>query len=432
MGAAAAGERMGRSILHVDINNFYASMEIRDDPSLAPFPVAVCGDAEARHGIILAKNYKAKAFGVQTAEAIWQAKQKCPNLVLVPCHFEKYEKVTGESRRLLLTYSDRVEPFGMDEAWLDISPYAPTAEAAEEIANEIREKYKKQLGLTASVGVSFNKTFAKLGSDMKKPDATTVITPGNFRNKVWRLPVEDLLFVGRHTQEKLNLRGIRTIGDLAHVDENLVRAWLGKWGTALRLTANGIDPGPVVPMGSEAAVKSIGNSFTSPCDLYTEKEALALLTALSEQVASRLRGSGLLGTVVVLGVRDNALISFERQMKLPRPSCIALELRNAAHRLLSDNYSFLRPIRSLGVRATGLIPENSPQQLDFFTDYAAKEKQAAENAKALEKEKRIQEAALRIQAKFGKNALLKGMNFEDGATTRLRNKQVGGHSSGED
>lgn len=396
----AAGERMGRSILHVDINNFYASVEIRDDPSLAPFPVAVCGDAEARHGIILAKNYKAKAFGVKTAEAIWQAKQKCPNLVLVPCHFEKYEKVTAESRKLLLTYSDRVEPFGMDEAWLDISPYAPTAEAAEEIANEIREKYKKQLGLTASVGVSFNKTFAKLGSDMKKPDATTVITPGNFKTKVWRLPVEDLLFVGRMTQEKLNLRGIRTIGDLAHVDENLVRAWLGKWGTALKMTANGLDPGPVVPMGSEAAVKSIGNSFTSPCDLYNEKEALALLTALSEQVATRLRGSGLLGTVVVLGVRDNALISFERQMKLPRPSCIALELRNAAHRLLSENYSFVRPIRSLGVRATGLISENSPQQLDFFTDHEQREKRLA-----------AERAIDGVREKYGKKSLLAGRVF---------------------
>ena len=420
----AAGERMGRSILHVDINNFYASVEIRDDPSLAPFPVAVCGDAEARHGIILAKNYKAKAFGVKTAEAIWQAKQKCPNLVLVPCHFEKYEKVTGESRRLLLTYSDRVEPFGMDEAWLDISPYAPTADAAEEIANEIREKYKKQLGLTASVGVSFNKTFAKLGSDMKKPDATTVITPGNFKNKVWRLPVEDLLFVGRMTQEKLNLRGIRTIGDLAHVDENLVRAWLGKWGTALKMTANGLDPGPVVPMGSEAAVKSIGNSFTSPCDLYNEKEALALLTALSESVATRLRASGLMGTVVVLGVRDNALITFERQMKLPRPTCIALELRNVAHRLLSENYSFLRPIRSLGVRATGLIAENSPQQLDFFTDHEQREKRlAAERAIDCVREKYGKKSLLAGRV-FAQKAAADALSFED-APKNFKGMQAG-------
>ncbi len=399
-GMSAAGERMGRSILHVDINNFYASVEIRDDPSLAPYPVAVCGDAEARHGIILAKNYKAKAFGVKTAEAIWEAKEKCPELVLVPCHFEKYERVTEESRKLLLTYSDRVEPFGMDEAWLDISPYAPTAEAAGEIADEIRGKYKKELGLTASVGVSFNKTFAKLGSDMKKPDATTVITPGNFRNKVWRLPVEDLLFVGRMTQEKLNLRGIRTIGDLAHTDERLVKAWLGKWGTALRMTANGLDSGPVVPMGSEAAVKSIGNSFTSPCDLYTEREALALLQAISESVARRLRRSGLMATVVVLGVRDNALFTFERQLKLPRPSSIALELRNAAHRLLMENYDFLRPIRSLGVRATGLVPETAPQQLDFFTDHEQREKR-------LTAERTIDE----IREKYGKKCLLTGRVF---------------------
>lgn len=397
---AVSTERMGRSILHVDINNFYASVEIRDDPRLAPYPVAVCGDAEARHGIILAKNYKAKAFGVQTAEAIWQAKQKCPNLVLVPCHFEKYERVTAESRKLLLTYSDRVEPFGMDEAWLDISPYAPTAQAAEEIADEIRGKYRRELGLTASVGVSFNKTFAKLGSDMKKPDATTVITPGNFKNKVWELPVEDLLFVGRKTQEKLNLRGIRTIGDLANVDENLVRAWLGKWGSDLRWCANGLDRTPVVPMGSEAAVKSIGNSFTPPNDLHDEGEALALIHALSETVAARLRASGLMATVAVLSLRDSGLYAFERQTRLIRATNIALELRDACWRLLRENWAWLRPLRSLGVRATGLMDENMPLQLSLFTDEAAREKRLA-----------AERAVDGVREKHGKKALLAGRVF---------------------
>ncbi len=397
---SAGEERMGRSILHVDINNFYASVEVRDDPSLAALPVAVCGDAEARHGIILAKNYRAKAYGVKTAEAIWQAKRKCPELVLIPCHFEKYERVTAESRKLLLTYSDRVEPFGMDEAWLDISPYAPTAGAAEEIADEIRAKYRGELGLTASVGVSFNKTFAKLGSDMKKPDATTVITPGNFRGKIWGLPVEDLLFVGPKTQQKLNLRGVRTIGDLANVREDLVRSWLGKWGSDLRFCANGLDRSPVVPMGSEAAVKSIGNGFTPPSDLHDEREALALITALSESVGSRLRASGLMGRVVVLGLRDTALLSFERQTKLIRPTNIALEIRDAAWKLLRANWSWQRPLRSLAVRVTALVSDDTPIQLSFFDDEEGREKRLT-----------AERAVDAVREKYGKRSLLSGRVF---------------------
>ncbi|MBQ1684406.1 MAG: DNA polymerase IV [Clostridia bacterium] len=397
---AVQGERMGRSILHVDINNFYASVEVRDNPTLAGLPVAVCGDAEARHGIILAKNYKAKEFGVQTAEAIWQAKRKCPELKLVPCHFEKYEKVTAESRNLLLTYSDRVEPFGMDEAWVDISPYAPTAEAAEEIADEIRAHYKNDLGLTASVGVSFNKIFAKLGSDMKKPDATTVITPGNFKSKIWRLPVEDLLFVGRKTQRKLNLRGVHTIGDLANVNEELVRAWLGKWGSDLRFCANGLDRTPVVPMGSEAAVKSIGNSFTPPGDLHNEREAHALIHALSESVATRMRRNGVLASVVVLALRDSDLFSFERQTRLSRPTNIALEIRDAALVLLRENWNFIRPLRSLGVRGTGLVSEQTPVQLSLFDDDGARERRLA-----------AERAVDTVREKYGKTSILAGRVF---------------------
>ena len=395
-----APERMARSILHVDINNFYASVEIRDDPTLAPFPVAVCGDAEQRHGIILAKNYKAKAFGVKTAEAIWQAVRKCPNLKLIPCHFEKYEKVTAQTRKLLALYSDRVEPFGMDEAWVDVSPYCPTAEDAEEIANEIRGHYKKDFGLTASVGVSFNKCFAKLGSDMKKPDATTVITPNNFRNKIWGLPVEDLLYVGPHTTEKLNNRGVRTIGDLANVNEQLIRIWLGKWGADLRECANGLDRTPVMLIGEQPPVKSIGNSYTPPHDLHDERETLAVLHALSESVAARMRASGVLAGTVVLGVRDTRLFGFERQLKLRRPTNIALEIRDAAAALLRANWDFQHPLRSVGVRGTSLVGETVPVQLSFFDDEERREKRLT-----------AERAVDSVREKFGKTSILAGPVF---------------------
>lgn len=388
---------MDRTILHVDMNNFFASVEIRDNPSLGGYPVAVGGDEEARHGIILAKNYRAKACGVKTAEPIWEAKRKCPQLVIVKPHYEKYEEAMLESREILKTYSDRVEPFGMDEAWIDISPYAPSAKAGEEIAGEIREKYRKQLGLTASVGVSFNKTFAKLGSDMKKPDATTVITQENFREKVWILPVEELLFVGARTKEKLNKRGIMTIGELANADKKLVHSWLGIGGDMLRAHANGLDFDPVMPTGSENAIKSIGNSSTPPRDMHSERDVLSLLQALSELVAERLRRHGLMCSTVVLSVRDNALSCFERQMRLPQPSCISIELRDAAMKLLRDNYDWKRPIRSLGIRGCALTSALEPMQLSFFTDNADRDKRLT-----------IERTVDTIRKKHGKSAMSLG------------------------
>ncbi|MBR4435910.1 MAG: DNA polymerase IV [Clostridia bacterium] len=392
--------RMGRSILHIDINNFYASVEIRDDPSLRDLPVAVCGDREARHGIILAKNYKAKAYGVKTAETIFEAKRKCPDIVLVPSHFEKYEQITIETRKLLSTYSDRVEPFGMDEAWIDISPYAPTSVDTRAIADEIRRKYVSEFGLTASVGASFNKVFAKLGSDMKKPDATTVITPADFRAVVWPLPVDDLLFVGSSTKSTLNARGVKTIGDLANTDEALVRSWLGKNGVALRRAANGLDTSSVVPTGGEGAMKSIGNSFTPPSDINDLDEALALLQSISESVSYRMRKHGVLAGTVVLSVRDNSLITFERQAKLPCPSAIAIELRNAAFELLKANYQWHRPIRSLGIRATALTDAASPLQTSLFLDHEARNRRFS-----------FENAVDEIRNAHGKTSILAGRVF---------------------
>ena len=225
---------MLRSILHCDMNNFYASVECMLDPALKKYPIAVCGSVEERHGIVLAKNYKAKAFDVKTGDAVWQAKQKCKDLVVVPPHYEEYIKYSKLARSVYERYTDQVEPYGMDECWLDISGTESLFGSPEKVANEIRETMKFELGLTISVGVSFNKIFAKLGSDMKKPDAVTVIPKDTFREKIWGLPAADLLGVGRATQRVLDSYCIRTIGDLANINPEFLRRRLGKNGVINR------------------------------------------------------------------------------------------------------------------------------------------------------------------------------------------------------
>lgn len=379
-----------RTILHIDMNNFYASVELLDNPSLADKPVAVGGSEAMHHGIILAKNYIAKRFGVKTAEPVWEAKRKCPGLIVIPPHFDRYLSVSRSSRELLNKYSDRVEPFGLDEAWIDISDYASTAERGREIADELRARYRDELGVTVSVGVSFNKVFAKLGSDFKKPDATTVISKQNFKNTVWRLPVDDLLFIGSRTREKLNNRGIYTIGQLAVCDGKLLHDWLGKNGNVLQAYANGYDSSPVRPAGLEAAIKSIGNSTTPANYIYDEREASAVLQQLAETVARRLRSNGLRATIVALYVRDNKLISFERQIKVRRPTCVSTELRRFAMRLLMENYDWQRPIRSLGIRTSGLVSETAPQQMSMF-----------ENDSAWQKEEKVERTADILRERYG-------------------------------
>lgn len=399
---------MVRTILHVDFNNFYASVECLEHPELRGLPVAVGGDVEQRHGIVLAKNYIAKAYGVKTAEVIWQAKQKCPGLVVVPPHFDRYMEYSRRARDILARYADRVEPFGADEAWLDISPYAKTEKDGREIADEIRACYKNELGLTCSVGVSFNKVFAKLGSDMKKPDATTVIPEDDFKSAVWGLPVEELLFVGPATKAKLNLRGIMTIGQLAGADPSLVHAWLGANGDKLRAAANGLDSSPVMFRGQTTPIKSIGNSTTLPRDVTNESDAVGVLQAMAESVAERLRSHRLLASTVVLFVRDSGLYSFERQCRLNAPTNLAMTLRCRAFELLRANWNWQRSIRSLGVRAASLTPEKDYVQLSFFNDdEAASRRLSAE---------RTVDA---IRGKYGKNTILLGAAAYAGELGRM-------------
>ena len=364
-----------RSVLHIDMNACYASIECLYDPSIRNLPVAVGGDVEARHGIILAKNQIAKCFGVKTGEALWQAKQKCPELHIVPPHFDRYLRFSRMAREIYADYTDLVEPFGLDEVWCDVTGTQKLRERGlEALANEIRERVKFELGITVSVGASWNKIFAKLGSDYKKPDAVTVFTPENYRDKVWPLPASDLLGVGRATERKLASRGIHTIGDIAAAPPSMLRGFLGKWGLILHDFATGYDTSPVARAGDEAVIKSIGNSTTTPRDLCCDEDAGIVYWMLCESVAERMRESGFLCRGVQVHIRDNELASFERQLKLESPTCLSSTLHEAAMRLLRENWDWHKPLRSIGVRATDLLPASTPVQCSIFEDSERQEK----------------------------------------------------------
>ena len=364
-----------RSVLHIDMNACYASIECLYDPSIRNLPVAVGGDVEARHGIILAKNQIAKRFGVKTGEALWQAKQKCPELHIVPPHFDRYLRFSRMAREIYADYTDLVEPFGLDEVWCDVTGTQKLRKRGmEALANEIRERVKFELGITVSVGASWNKIFAKLGSDYKKPDAVTVFTPENYRDKVWPLPASDLLGVGRATERKLASRGIHTIGDIAAAPPSMLRGILGKWGLILHDFATGYDSSPVARAGDEAVIKSIGNSTTTPRDLCCDEDAGIVYWMLCESVAERMRESGFLCRGVQVHIRDNELASFERQLKLESPTCLASTLHEAAMRLLRENWDWHKPLRSIGVRATDLLPASMPVQCSIFEDSERQEK----------------------------------------------------------
>ena len=397
----------GRAILHADMNNFYASVEMLHHPKLRGHPVAVGGNAELRHGIILAKNYEAKAYGIQVGHALWQAKQKCPDLIIVPPDYDKYLRFSRLFRKILMDYSDQVEPFGLDESWVDVTGSKALFGSGEAIANEIRERVKFELGVTVSVGVSFNKIFSKLGSDMKKPDATTVITEENFKDTVWSLPAADLLGVGRSTQVKLLHYGVRTIGDIARLEPKRLQSWFGKWGLFLYAYANGQDTSLVKPINHEVGIKSVGNSTTCPRDLENEQDAHIVFQNLAESVAERMRDLGLMAKTVQISLRTNDLAWCERQMVLPKPSMISSELTNAAMILLRKHYRWEKPLRGIGIRGTNLVPIERWQQVTIFDDGVKRERAerleyAIDNIRRRFGHRSVQRALLAIDGKLGK------------------------------
>ena len=403
---------MERVILHCDANAFYASVECLYTPSIRHSPVAVCGSVEERHGIVLTKNQIAKQFGVQTGEAIWQARQKCPDLICVPPDYGLYIRFSKRMRRIYEEYSDRVESFGLDEAWIDLSSPGLTVRGGERIAHEIRLRVKRELGITVSVGVSFNKIFAKLGSDMKKPDAVTVIPADSFREKVWPLPVGDLLFVGPATRRKLADMNVRTIGDLARFDAECLRGRLGKPGLVLKAYAAGLDRSPVMPADARMAIQSVGNSATPPHDLQTPADARCLCYLLAESVAARLRQEGLRARCVSLSVRSAELVTRSCQQTLPRATNLTGEIAQAAVQLFDGRFAGGFPYRSAGLSCSALTPDDAPVQLDFLGDEARRIKT-----------ERLESAIDGLRRRFGHQIVRRAVVLADGQYAQLNPRE---------
>ncbi len=383
-----------RIILHCDLNNFFASVESIDCPEYKNVPMAVCGDVKDRHGIVLAKNEKAKSFGVKTAETIWQAKEKCPTLVIAPPHYEKYVQYSKAVRTIYEQYTDKVEPFGMDECWLDVTGSLLLFGSGKNIANEIRRRVKKELGLTISVGVSFNKVFAKLASDMKKPDAVTVISEEDFKGVVWPLKIEEMIGVGKSTKKRLNDLGIYTLGDLAAADSLQMKRMLGKMGQQLCNAAAGKDLAPVLSNVELPKAKSYGRSITGAHDMTKTKEVADILLYLSEKVSSSLRAGRVMATAVQLHIRDEELSVHECQAKLSQPTRITEMIFSSAMELFSSVWFWDCNIRSVGVRAFDLVPEDDFSQYNLFYD-----------SLRYEKLERLEAEVYKICKKYGNRAV---------------------------
>ncbi len=393
---------MERVILHSDCNSFYASVECLHHPELRDMPVAVGGDAQQRKGIILAKNQLAKQFNIKTGEALWQARQKCPELVVLKPNFPLYSRFSQLARQIYLEYTDMIEPFGLDEAWLDVTEIAGRKGGGKAIAEEIRCRIKEELGITVSIGVSFNKVFAKLGSDYKKPDAITVIDSSNFKSIVYPLPVSDLLFVGHNTRKKLLNMGINTIGDLAACPEELLKLTFGKNGLLLHSFANGTDSSPVARYGCNAPVKSVGNSTTAPHDLTTPEEAKILFMVLSDSVSRRLREQGLSGRVITVSVRSSDLHWESHQHRISHYTCNASEISAYAVKLFNDFYSWHHSIRGLGVSVSDLCCDAPPEQSGFMPADTHREKN-----------EKLDKAVFSLKKRFGTQAVRPALLLTD-------------------
>lgn len=394
-----------RTILHVDMNCFYASCEMAYHPKLQGKPIAVCGDPERRSGIVLTASYPAKRMGVKTGMPLWEAQQHCRDIIFVPAHYDLYTRYSGYTREIFLRYSDQVEPFGLDEAWIDCTGSQQIHGDGPTIAKKISDTVKDELGITCSIGVSWNKTLAKLGSDYKKPDATTIISRDNFKKIVWPLPASDLLYVGNKTAAKLSNYAIHTIGDLAQTNSQFLQEKLGKIGVMIWQFANGMDSAPVAKYEYKdviAPIKSIGNSWTTPRDLLTDEDVWIVILLLAESVAARLRENHFRCKGVEVTLRDSSLFSFERQCKLQQPTMQEQEIADAAYKLYKKNYRWGEHLRSIGVRAIDLRPETEPCQISFDC--------SAEKQEEMEK---LESAIDNVRGRFGYYSIQRGVMYCD-------------------
>ncbi len=394
IGIKLKGDRVEKVILHCDLNNFYASVEIQKRPELKGKCIAVCGKTEDRHGIVLAKSEPAKALGVSTGDVIWQAKKKCPDLIVVPPRFNDYQKFSSLVREIYYRYTDLVEPFGLDECWLDVTKSVRIFGSGEEIAFQIKEAIKSELGLTISVGVSFNKVFAKLGSDMKKPDAITVISPENFKEKIYHLNANELIGIGRASYKKLVDYNIKTIGDLATCDVKFLTKIIGKNGYDLHEYANGRDFSRVSEFTHSNAPKSVSNGITCTNDLVDNDEVKKVILKLSQDVGKRLRKYGYFASVVQISIKDNKLKTREFQAHLKVPTKSFIEISELAFELFLENYKWENLVRAVSISASKLNSDKGFVQLDMV-----------ETDKKSEKKLSIEQAMDKIREKYGKDSI---------------------------
>lgn len=387
------GERV---ILHSDLNNFFASVECLEHPELAGLPVAVGGSVESRHGVVLAKNQEARKYGVKTAETLWQAKEKCPNLVVLAPHFHKYVAFSKAVQEIYARYTDRVEACSIDECWLDVTGCGLLFGSGYQIADQIRLAVKHETGLTVSVGVSFNKSIAKLASDRKKPDGITLFNRCNYQEEVWPLPVETLCGVGKQTCQRLRGMGVMTIGDLARCRVQALEERLGKNGRYLWRCANGLEEEPVRMAAEQPPPKSVGRSVTCPKDLTSPEEVWQYFLFLSEQVSAQLRMQGYLAEQVQIGIKDTSLKVKEYQGKLPVALRLGKEMAKAGFALFQANWRWQKPVRAVGIRAGALVPDNMGWQPSFFID-----------SRHYDREEKMERSVDALRERFGKNVIVR-------------------------
>lgn len=393
-----------RVILHSDLNNFFASVEVALDPELKGKPVAVCGDPKQRHGIVLAKSEEAKKFGIKTAETLYSALKKCPELTIVAPHFIEYKRYSRMVREVYERFTDCIEECSIDECALDVTESIMLFGSGEEIAQKIRQTIKDEIGVTVSIGVSFNKVYAKLASELKKPDAVTVISRENYREIVYPLPVSELLFVGKSTQETLRKIGIKTIGDLAQADEQLLQRFLGKRGRQVRVYARGEDAEPVKPFKAKEDLKSIGNSTTLAKDTQDREEIKRWFYALAESVSARQRTAdvGRANTVHIV-VRNEKFEDFTWQKKV-RPTALCSEIAQTAVSLFEERWPYGARVRMLGITVSGF---------DYHVEQLSLEDAIDGNKASYEKKERAESAIAKIREKYGYATVQRGVVMQD-------------------
>ena len=399
---------MDRAILHCDCNSFFASVEAMLDPSLRGKPVAVAGDPKDRHGVVVAASWQAKQFGVRTTDSVYAALRKCPQLIVVPPHHDRYEEVSRVINSIYLQYTDLVDPFSVDESFLDVthSPYYDGG-SLQPLADELRRRVREEVGVTISVGGSFNRCFAKLASEMKKPDGTTVLPREAMQSVIWQLPARDMLYVGKSTAERLAGMGINTIGDIACADRDALIAALGKHGASLWDNANGLDNEPVRSYYAPREIKSIGNSYTFRHDLITTEEIRRGIAALADSVAARLRAKELVAYTVQLQIKNPQLKTIQRQRTLQHPTHLMREITDVCMQLLQQHWPIGNPIRLLSVTCSDLVPQREAgEQISFFGGEADARR---------EKQEKLEAAMAAIREKHGRGSIRFGIRPEEEA-----------------